>query len=39
MAGSSIVSSQQGLPVTAEEEAAAIAAVKDMLGSDQVRNS
>lgn len=31
----SVVSSQQGLPVTAEEEAAAIAAVHDMLGPNQ----
>ena len=34
MAGS-IVRSQVGLPVTKEEEAAAVAAVRDMLGPDQ----
>ena len=34
MAGS-VVRSQAGLPVTKEEEAAAVAAVRDMLGPDQ----
>ena len=34
MAGS-VVRSQAGLPVTKEEEAAAVDAVRDMLGPDQ----